>query len=380
MMKAIFFEHLPYLGTYYVGSHQFARRFIKDGWKIFWISHPISPLHFIYPRKKDFSIRYKAWLKGPEKFEKANLLYYSPLTILPSTNFPLLNSKFIALNSINLTIPNLKNILKKYYFLEPDLIWLTNPIFAPFVKNIRANKIAYRFADDLTSYRQVSKNYQELENLGFKISNKVFVVSKYLLKKVQKRTDNAVFLSNGADFELFQKAREEPQDLKNISRPRIIYIGVTEDTFDANLVYKCASNRHNYSFIFIGNISKKLKYLNTLGNVYLLDKKPHDKIPGYLKFSDVAIIPFRRIPLVETLNPVKLYEYLSVGLPVVTTKWNEIEEINPPVYLANRKKFCHYLDIAVKNKDKNVKERIDFARNNSWGERYKFIKKELKLT
>lgn len=378
-MKAIFFEHLPYKSDFYVGSHQYARRFLKDGWEIFWFSHPLSPLHLIYPKKRDFEIRTKSWRKGPIAYENNSLLFYSPFTLLPSVNIPLLRNKLVAVNSLKFAIPGIKSVLEKTGFYNPDLIWITNPIFSTIAKELDSKKTAYRVADDLTSYWQVSESYSYLQNIAFSISDKVFVVSNYLLDKISERTDNAILLPNAADFELFQKTISEPDDLKSISKPRIIYVGVTEETFDVKLIRKCALSRPNYSFIFVGKRSTKLNSIISLENVFVLGPKSHDDIPDYLKCSDVAIIPFLKIPIVETLNPIKLYEYLAAGLPVVSTKWKEIESINPPIYFAERDNFVKKIDLAIKERDKGKDKRIKFAKENSWAERYRFVKETLSL-
>ena len=99
------------------------------------------------------------------------------------------------------------------------------------------------------------------------------------------------------------------------------------------------------------------------------------EIARYMYNSNVGIITFdTRHPVVETVNPLKLYEYMACRLPVVATKWKELELINSPAYLAdNVNDFVDGLKKSLKQKDRE--KYIQFAKNNTWEERFKKLNK-----
>ena len=103
-------------------------------------------------------------------------------------------------------------------------------------------------------------------------------------------------------------------------------------------------------------------------------------MPGFLYHFDVCTIPFKVNELTEATNPVKVYEYLSAGKPVVVTKLPELEEFSPFIYIAeNHDDFIDKLEIALNEKDDDLKKkRVYFAKENSWGQRFSKIEKAVK--
>ena len=128
--------------------------------------------------------------------------------------------------------------------------------------------------------------------------------------------------------------------LEDIPRPRVIYVGAIHDWFDVDLVHYCAKNLPNYSFIIIGPDRKDLSLLRKLKNVHILGAISYDKIPAFLYNSQVGIIPFnvKDYPaLVNSINPLKMYEYLACGLKVLSVEWEKIKDMNDIINLTTKK-------------------------------------------
>jgi hypothetical protein len=83
------------------------------------------------------------------------------------------------------------------------------------------------------------------------------------------------------------------------------------------------------------------------------------------------LIPFRKTPLIDATNPVKFYEYLASGKPVVSTTMNDLLPYNRLCYLAeNHEDFLKKIEIALNEKDPQLaKDRVDFAKENTWKNR-----------
>ena len=183
-------------------------------------------------------------------------------------------------------------------------------------------------------------------------------------------------ISNGVNLEHFQKAnRDIPEDFKNIPKPRVIYVGAIDEWFDVGLLYELASKRNNISFVIIGDPAIDLSRISTLSNVFILGRKDYKDIPSFLYNSDIGIIPFKLDhPIVNSINPIKLYEYMACGLPVIATKWKELEMISSPAYLAKGTgSFLKGLDEYLKNYSRE--KSTEFSKSNSWESRYLEINK-----
>ena len=130
-----------------------------------------------------------------------------------------------------------------------------------------------------------------------------------------------VRLPNGVDAENFARPRPEPEDIAGLARPRVVYVGALEYWFDVELLERCALARPDVPFVVIGPRPDGLPAsLATLRNVHLIGPRPYAEIPAYLQHCDVGIVPFRRDALVDSIHPIKVYEYLAAGLRVVATR------------------------------------------------------------
>ncbi len=123
---------------------------------------------------------------------------------------------------------------------------------------------------------------------------------------------------------------------------------------DVELIKYCSDKLKEIDFYLIGPINKDLGILNDSKNVHILGKKNYKEIPNYIYYSDVALIPFEVNELTNSVSPIKLYEYMSLGLNVVSTNLKEVKYINSPAYIADSyEKFVNYIKQAIKNKDKD---------------------------
>ena len=105
--------------------------------------------------------------------------------------------------------------------------------------------------------------------------------------------------------------------------------------------------------------------------MHLLGKKDYPVLPTYLKAFDVAVIPFKINDLTTGVNPVKLYEYLAAGKPVVSSKLPEVLPFAPAVKLASTPaEFVAQVEEALAdNTPAGVAERVALAEENSWENR-----------
>jgi len=330
-----------YTSSFQVGSHHYARAFEKLGYEVLFISNPISPIHKIFANNNELKERERIYKKGGER--AGSIFYYVPQSLFTPQNKPFLSSNFVLSNWQNFTHPNLLNFIKERGFSEVDILWFDSPLFGFLLDTITYKKSILRIADYAKGFGAVSDAQFDAE---IKIANGVDTVvytAKNLKEKYAEIKDKSkmYYLPNGIDLDFFKGAdRTLPQELEDIPEPRVIYVGAIHDWFDVDLVYYCAKNLPNYSFIIIGPEQKDLSLLKKLKNVHILGSIPYAKIPTFLYNSQVGIIPFnvRDYPdLVNSINPLKMYEYLACGLKVVSVEWEQIKDMADHVHFAGDK-------------------------------------------
>lgn len=368
-MKALFLEALPYRSAFRVGSHHYASRFVADGARALWLSQPLSPLHFAHPVKRDWDERVEGWRHGP--LDRDGLRYYSPFTLLPTGAQPLLRSAFVAESSTRACVPRLPGVLAREGFDAPDVAWLTNPVYEPLVRRLSPGCVAMRVADDHTRFRNVPASIARLEERALARADVIFAVAGGVRERLAQRHDNVVLLPNGVEYEHFSAPTPEPADLAVLPHPRVLYVGAIEYWFDVERVTAAARALPEASFVLIGPANIDVSALAALPNVHLLGPRPYATLPGYLQHCDVAIAPFVRDELVDSVHPIKVYEYLAAGLPVVASRWTELERMDAPITLVEPDGFADAVVAAVSgSRDDGREGRVSYARANAWDERF----------
>jgi glycosyltransferase involved in cell wall biosynthesis len=188
------------------------------------------------------------------------------------------------------------------------------------------------------------------------------------------------------DFDHFNPAATinmRLNELPNLRHPVIGFIGAFSDWVDDGLICKLAEAHPEYSILLVGPVYFA-KELEKHSNIIMVGTKPYEKLPLYLSNIDVCLIPFKINSITLASNPIKMYEYLAAGKPVVSTALPEVLRIaSEIVYIAeNDEDFIKKVEAAVKETEHKdtlaVNNRVNFARQNSWENRVEMIEKHLK--
>jgi O-antigen biosynthesis protein len=141
---------------------------------------------------------------------------------------------------------------------------------------------------------------------------------------------------------------------------------------DLELIAKIARRRKDWSFVLIGPILVDVSVLRDESNVLLLGPRPYSTLPGYLKGLDVATIPFLMNELTRNADPIKLYEYLAAGLPVVSTDMPQVRRFQPVIEVAHSvDDFEQAIEQALNDRSElAVEARVAEARKHSWSRRF----------
>jgi GT2 family glycosyltransferase len=213
-------------------------------------------------------------------------------------------------------------------------------------------------------------NIQERALVGQ--SDLVISTSHLLHEKVSEIARKVLLVRNAADFEHFSHAAAGPL-APNMPRPVVGYYGAISSWFDSEMVGYAARQRPDWSFVLAGSTTgADLAPLEGLRNVHLLGELSYDAIPGLLHQFDVTCLPFRLIDLTLATNPVKFYEYMSAGKPLVSVELPELEPYREYFYPAQTgDEFVAQIELALAQDSADLRERrIEFGRANTWTARY----------
>ncbi|MDE4541459.1 glycosyltransferase [Thermoanaerobacterium sp. R66] len=257
-------------------------------------------------------------------------------------------------------------------FREIPIVWISYPPNYNFLKMFKKKYVIFDSIDypseEFTEWKLNFEEVQKAANIVFASSEKLFNINI----KVNKRT---FLLPNGADFEHFKKASkifsERPIDLPG-DKPIVGYIGALATWIDWDLVDYIALKCPEYNFVYIGpNLNTKKVPIRK--NIFYLGEKKYDVLPNYLQYFDVTIIPFKVTTMTEGADPIKMYEYLSAGKQIVSSKLPSIIKCDG-IYSANDKEeFAYLIKKAIENVSVVKKEKLmEVARENSWDKRAEY--------
>lgn len=223
---------------------------------------------------------------------------------------------------------------------QPVQIWSFAPDVADMVGLFGEELVLYYCVDafgEFAGYDRALIARRERELIAR--SDVVITTSPPLYEAKRRLHPNVHQLEHGVDHEHLSRALSDqvvvPDELHNLPRPILGFVGVVGDWVDVELIAGLARRRPQASVVIIGPQAAPKGPAANLPNVHWLGPRDHSLLPAYLKGFDVGLIPFRHVPLAHNANPIKLYEYLAAGVPTVSTVLPAVKPIAGSVWLAD---------------------------------------------
>ena len=239
------------------------------------------------------------------------------------------------------------------------------------VKQYKPALVVFDSLDEPSDEFEAWKNHYER---AVHLADVVIATSDKLYEMAIQRNPNSYLIPNASDYESFSPAAYNtfpiPEDLVNIPKPIIIYVGAVASWCDLDLISEVAQNFPDFSIVLVGPLYN-IKEAPSAPNIHWLDYKAYHQLPSYLQHADIAIIPFKLTSMTESVNPIKMWEYLAAGLPVVSTALPEIKKYSDVVlYSENNNHFMENIKLALYHDNEEKKQkRMELARINSWNSR-----------
>ena len=264
---------------------------------------------------------------------------------------------------------------------SPHALWTFTPAFGPAAARLNSALRVYQCVDEHAAYPGAPECMDSLEEALMARSDVILTTSRPLFESRKAMHPNVVCLPNVADTDLFERAQDGsvqvPQDLIDIRRPIIGFVGnISAFKIDPVLLRRVADINPDMSFVLIGEVglgesTTSLEPLDGVRNIHLLGPRPYKDLPRYLKGFDVCMIPFVVNGVTTKCLPMKLFEYMASGKPIVATATPPLVEYADQCYLArDHEEFSSALQRALEepSRGREAYQRIRTARAHGWSE------------
>lgn len=306
-------------------------------------------------------------------------------------NIYLTNFNNIALNKIIMNELKKRNIPKYVQLYSTD--WkLTVENIEDYINN--GFKFIYEYIDDispeLAGTKDIPKNITDKYEYAMSNKNVYVVVTAELLKQdviKHRGEDNLIFSTNGVDsnfFKTYDKDYEfesEFLEIINNGKINLCYYGALAKWFDYDLV-KAIAKTNKYNVILFG-IKYDESYDENISdeeNIYFMGPRDYKVLKNYAKKMHILTIPFKINSITRATSPVKVFEYMALEKPIVTTDMNECRKYDSILIGKNHKDFIKKLEEASKkiNDKEYIKILRKEAKENDWSNKAKLIIDKIK--
>ena len=180
-------------------------------------------------------------------------------------------------------------------------------------------------------------------------------------------SDRATVVPNGVNADVWRPRHPAPHRIEQLPRPRAIYTGTIDDRLDVELVERTAAAVGSLIFIGHGDHAWVIEWLRSLDNVHLFETVGQTELAATVQACDLGLLPHRDQACLRAMSPLKLYEYLAAGLPVVSVDFPPIHGVDDGrVCICLRNEWAEGVTRAVAMGPADEERRLQFIESSSW--------------
>lgn len=262
----------------------------------------------------------------------------------------------------------------------PAILWSYNPMYSQCFTIIPAEHTVFDAVDNWAEHASYKKYKKRLENNYEFIDQNaqtIFTVAKEQASMFPQN-QNVHWIPNGIEFDKFSHPKQDKivdQFFSAIKKPIIGYVGTIQERFDIDFMVELVKQNPDKSFVLVGPVWKGIEdefntKLKPLPNVYLTGRVNHDLVPTYIAKFDVGIIPHKNDAFIQSTNPMKMFEYLAAGKPVVGLPGSGLDMFPEFVKVVDTvDQFNQALDSAINDSQELKMARMSVIKVHSWEER-----------
>ena len=262
--------------------------------------------------------------------------------------------------------------------LERPAVITAHPLVAAFAPLDWAGPVTYYATDDWTgspTYRRLwpvlEAGYERMRTRDVRVCS----VSQPLLDRLAPAGSAAV-VPNGIEPSEWLEPAPAPGWIAELPRPRLLYAGTLDGRLDIDALRATAEAFPHGSIVLVGDVADHahVASLGGLPNVHVLPAVGRAELSGVVPAADACLIPHHATRLTTAMSPLKLYEYLAAGRPVVATDLPPVRGTHPHVQVvADRAGFADAVRTALAVGPMTEVERLDWIDANRWSRRHEQI-------
>jgi len=324
--------------------------------------------------KPDSTIPVERILNGDKSIKEIRLdngAQISVLSLPPILPFNWTDSrgmyKLIETLNYHIISERIKTAIRRLNFNTDIVINAFNPFFGNAIpKLFPATPVIYYCYDNITASVWAKKHGGRLEK-EFASTVAAAILSSDALKENKAWNIPMHVVKNGVDLRIFNRALHQTKI--NNDKKIIGYVGSIDERLDFDLLKKLLVANPQFDFHFIGRVVTPLvEQLNTLPNVKFFGAVAPERLPGMMQHFEAGIIPFVKNDFTRNIYPMKVNEYLAMGIPVVSTSFARFFDLDDFIELADDEiAFSAKLkEVIDSNNDLKRLQRKAKANSNSW--------------
>lgn len=268
--------------------------------------------------------------------------------------------------------------------MQEPILWAYVPQAEMLVDVLGSSLSVYHCVDDIAAQERIdTDSFRAAEERYAPRADLVLASSPALAARMRALSDNVLEAQNVADTQLFSTAlgpgRVDP-GVAALDSPRIIFMGaIVSIKLDFELLVALARERPAYTLVLVGPVgpgdpSTDVSLLEAEPNIHLLGTRAQAELPDVLRGGDIGLIPYLRSQLTESIFPMKVYEYLAAGLPVVATPLPALEGVEAVTTAADASGLARIIDRALAEDSPELRAaRSREALGHSWEQRLEQI-------
>lgn len=370
----------PWKYPLWTNKQQVMSRLAGMGHRVLYVDPPLGIIGWYkwYRQKRRTLADLTGWVSHPQE----NVTLYSPVLFPPRYSWGRGLSERWRRRGV-------RRLAKRSGFHDV-LVWAYHPDAVTFLKKLDYRFLLYDCVDQyraFPAYSEQGRREQIIDREArlLKMADAVITTSKPLYDEKLSANKNTFLVENVADFAHFNRAVDDNFQvsplLKKIKRPRIGFVGALDDyKVDFPILAKIAELRPEWSLVLVGpkaegHTSEGMALLAGHKNIKMLGMRPREILPAIVKGFDAAIIPYKLNDYTNYCFPLKVYEFMALGIPTITSKLPALAGLEGLIKIADTgEDFVDAIEgYLVWDPKEEKSRRIEEAGKHTWENRVKDI-------
>jgi glycosyltransferase involved in cell wall biosynthesis len=339
----------------------------RCGHRVLWVNPlPMRNPSFgsVHDRKKILR-KLRGWFRGVERISENLRVVHPVLVPLPRVGW----AQWVNRRLVTWLV---RRAARRWGFQQPQ-IWVFPPNAVDFIGQFDESKVVYYCTDEWSQFHYINAEFMcQKEAKLLKRADVVFVTSQKLLDSKRPANPATYLMPHGVNHSLFAQALRDDypvaDELRHLPHPLIGFYGNIYDWVDQELIAALATARPQWSFVLVGKVMTEVSLLQQCPNIHLTGRRAYEDLPRFCKGFDVGIIPYKTTdPRIQTVNPLKLREYLAAGIPVVSVDIPEARFFADRISIASdTESFLRALTTLTDDTAAPRQARSDSMRSETW--------------